>query len=70
MTEGMMDVWRINTRTQTLSIKPKPEAWEYLGEHGLLARISCGRSRGYLRAAAPTDAVLDVPEEDLDNIFN
>jgi aldehyde:ferredoxin oxidoreductase len=33
-----MNVWRINTRTQTLKIEPTPGSWEHLGGRGLLAR--------------------------------
>ena len=34
-----MNIWRINTRTQTLTIQPTPESWQHLGGRGLLARI-------------------------------
>ncbi|RME87846.1 MAG: aldehyde ferredoxin oxidoreductase [Anaerolineae bacterium] len=34
-----MHIWRINTRTQTLSREPVPETWERLGGRGLIARI-------------------------------
>ncbi len=34
-----MNVWRVNTRTQTLSIEPTPESWERYGGRALLARI-------------------------------
>ena len=34
-----MNIWRINVRTQTLTIEPVPESWSRLGGRGLLARI-------------------------------
>ncbi len=34
-----MNIWRINTRTQSLTIQPSPETWQHLGGRGLLARI-------------------------------
>ena len=34
-----MNIWRINTRTQALTIQPTPETWQHLGGRGLLARI-------------------------------
>ena len=34
-----MNIWRINTRTQVLTIQPTPETWQHLGGRGLLARI-------------------------------
>jgi len=34
-----VNIWRINTRTQTLTIQPTPESWQHLGGRGLLARI-------------------------------
>ncbi len=34
-----MNVWRINTRTQALTLQPTPKTWEHLGGRGLLARI-------------------------------
>lgn len=32
-------IWRINTRTQNLSLEPVPDSWARLGGRGLLARI-------------------------------
>ncbi len=34
-----MNIWRINTRTQNLTIQPTPETWQHLGGRGLLTRI-------------------------------
>ncbi len=34
-----MNIWRINTRKQTLTTHPTPESWQHLGGRGLLARI-------------------------------
>ncbi len=34
-----MNIWRINTRTQALTIQPTPESWQHLGGRGLLTRI-------------------------------
>ena len=34
-----MNVWRINTRTQNLTIETTPETWGHLGGRALLARI-------------------------------
>ena len=34
-----MNIWRINTRTQKLSVESPPETWQHLGGRGLLARI-------------------------------
>jgi len=34
-----MQIWRINTRTRTLTKEPVPESWQRLGGRGLIARI-------------------------------
>jgi len=34
-----MNIWRVNTRTQTLKMESVPEAWSRLGGRGLIARI-------------------------------
>ncbi len=34
-----MNIWRINSRTQTLTIQPTPKTWVHLGGRGLLAHI-------------------------------
>ena len=34
-----MNVWRVNTRTQSLTIEPTPEKWDRYGGRALLARI-------------------------------
>lgn len=34
-----MKIWRIDTRTRTLSIEDVPESWQWLGGRGLIARI-------------------------------
>jgi aldehyde:ferredoxin oxidoreductase len=34
-----MNIWRINTKNQSLTIQPTPETWQHLGGRGLLARI-------------------------------
>ncbi|NWG33196.1 MAG: aldehyde ferredoxin oxidoreductase [Chloroflexi bacterium] len=34
-----MQIWRINTRTQTLTKEPVPASWQRLGGRGLIARI-------------------------------
>lgn len=34
-----MQIWRVNTREQTLTRETVPESWEHLGGRGLLARI-------------------------------
>jgi len=39
MTEHKPQIWRINTRTQTLKREPTPERWQRLGGRGLIARI-------------------------------
>jgi aldehyde:ferredoxin oxidoreductase len=39
MTDYKSEVWRINTRTQSLLREPVPESWSRLGGRGLLARI-------------------------------
>lgn len=39
MTENKSQIWRINTRTQTLKCEPIPETWQRLGGRGLIARI-------------------------------
>ncbi len=38
-TETIMQIWRIDTSTQTLSTEPVPPAWQRLGGRGLIARI-------------------------------
>ena len=32
-------IWRINSRNQSLLLEPIPESWQKLGGRGLLARI-------------------------------
>ncbi|MFC2063505.1 aldehyde ferredoxin oxidoreductase C-terminal domain-containing protein [Chloroflexota bacterium] len=39
MTEFKSQIWRINSRTQSLHLEPIPESWQKLGGRGLLARI-------------------------------
>jgi aldehyde:ferredoxin oxidoreductase len=39
MAEYKSQVWRVNTRQQTLKLEPVPETWQRLGGRGLLARI-------------------------------
>jgi aldehyde:ferredoxin oxidoreductase len=39
MTEYKSQIWRINTRTQTLTKEPVPASWQRLGGRGLIARI-------------------------------
>ncbi len=34
-----MEIWRVNTRTQTVRREPVPKEWEHLGGRGLSARI-------------------------------
>lgn len=34
-----MNIWRINTKNQSHTLQPTPEAWQHLGGRGLLARI-------------------------------
>jgi aldehyde:ferredoxin oxidoreductase len=34
-----MQIWRVNTRTQTLTKEPIPSTWQRLGGRGLIARI-------------------------------
>ena len=37
--QEFFSVWRINMRTQQLSIEPVPESWNPLGGRGLLAQV-------------------------------
>jgi len=39
MTKFQSQIWRINTRTQSLQREPVPDSWSRLGGRGLLARI-------------------------------
>ena len=39
MAEYKPQIWRINTRTQSLLREPVPDSWLRLGGRGLLARI-------------------------------
>ena len=34
-----MQIWRVNTREQSLKREAVPEAWAHLGGRGLLARV-------------------------------
>jgi aldehyde:ferredoxin oxidoreductase len=34
-----MQIWRVNTKTQTVTQEPVPEAWQRLGGRGLIAQI-------------------------------
>ena len=35
----MMQIWRVNTKSQTFSIDDTPESWKRLGGRGLSAKI-------------------------------
>ncbi len=39
MNGNQSQIWRINTRTQNLTIENPPESWQHLGGRGLVARI-------------------------------
>lgn len=56
-----MNIWRINTRTQTLNIQPTPEAWQHLGGRGLLARILVDEVPGLCEPLGAQNKLIFAP---------
>ncbi|HNB53452.1 MAG TPA: aldehyde ferredoxin oxidoreductase C-terminal domain-containing protein [Anaerolineales bacterium] len=56
-----MNIWRINTRTQTLNIEPTPETWQHLGGRGLLARILVDEVPGLCEPLGAQNKLIFAP---------
>jgi aldehyde:ferredoxin oxidoreductase len=56
-----MNTYRINTRTQKLTIEPVPEGWEKLGGRGLLARILLDEVPATCEPLGPRNKLIFAP---------
>jgi len=56
-----MKIWRINTRTQGLTIQPTPQNWEHLGGRGLLARILVDEVPPLCEPLGPGNKLISAP---------
>ncbi len=56
-----MNIWRINVRTQSLSIEPTPAAWEKLGGRALLARILLDEVPPSCQPLGPANKLIFAP---------
>ena len=56
-----MQVWRINTRTRTLTREPVPNTWEGLGGRGLLARILLDEVNPTCEPLGPDNKLVFAP---------
>lgn len=56
-----MQIWRINVRTQSLSIEPTPAAWEKLGGRALLARILLDEVPPSCQPLGPDNKLIFAP---------
>lgn len=56
-----MNIWRINTRNQTLTIQPTPETWQHLGGRGLLARILVDEVPGLCEPLGAQNKLIFAP---------
>ena len=56
-----MNIWRINTRTHTLTHEPVPESWARLAGRGLLARIMCDQVPPTCEPLGPRNKLIFAP---------
>jgi aldehyde:ferredoxin oxidoreductase len=56
-----MEIWRVNTRTRTLSREAVPPGWERLGGRGLIARILLDEVDARTDALGPGNKLLFCP---------
>lgn len=56
-----MQVWRINTRTQTVSQEPVPQTWERLGGRGLLSKIMVDEVDAECEPLGPQNKLIFAP---------
>ena len=56
-----MQIWRVNTRTQTLTREPTPESWAHLGGRGLIARILVDEVPGTCDPLGPQNKLIFAP---------
>lgn len=56
-----MEIWRVNTRTQTMAREPIPETWAPLGGRGLLARILVDEVPGTCEPLGPHNKLIFAP---------
>src|SRR5512140_1006287 len=57
----MMQIWRINVKTQTLTKESVPETWEKLGGRGLLARIMLDEVEPTCEPLGPKNKLIFAP---------
>ncbi|RME56262.1 MAG: aldehyde ferredoxin oxidoreductase, partial [Caldilineae bacterium] len=56
-----MQVWRVNTRTQTLTKEPVPLPWQHLGGRGLLARALLDEGVATCDPLGPNNKLIFAP---------
>lgn len=56
-----LNIWRINVRTQTLSLEPVPQTWSRLGGRGLLARILVDEVEATCDPLGPGNKLIFAP---------
>jgi aldehyde:ferredoxin oxidoreductase len=56
-----MQIWRINTRTQTLTKEPVPASWQRLGGRGLIARILLDEVEAKCDPLGPENKLIFAP---------
>src|SRR5665648_444985 len=61
MTAHYIKIWRVNVRTQTLSMEPVPQAWTRLGGRGLLARILVDEVDATCMPLGPANKLIFAP---------
>ena len=61
MAEYQSQVWRINTRTQSLLREPVPDSWSRLGGRGLLARILLDEVEATCDPLGPGNKLIFAP---------
>lgn len=56
-----MQIWRVNTRTQTLTQEDVPASWQHLGGRGLLARILVDEGVATADPLGPKNKLIFAP---------
>lgn len=56
-----MNIWRVDTRSKTLSIEEVPEAWQHLGGRGLIAAIMLDEVRPSCDPLGPENKLIFAP---------
>ena len=55
------NIWRVNVRTQTLTLEPVPQTWTRLGGRGLLARILVDEVDATCQPLGPANKLIFAP---------